>query len=245
MDNALYTALSGATRSMETQRVYANNLANMSTPGFRADYLNAMAQTVPGEGFDTRVQSRIGEQWTDMNTGPLARTDQPLDLAIEGEGWFSVQDANGEEAYTRAGSLRVDGEGVLRTATGLVVVSDAGPAMLPPFERVEVGSDGRISVKLEGAAESELAEVSFLKLVNPPADQLSKGDDGLFRLPDGAEAPIDPEVSIVSGYLEGSNVNAVKEMVSFINLSRNFEMQLKVMRSVETVAEAGDRMLRA
>lgn len=244
MDRALYTALSGATRVMTEQQVRSNNMANLSTDGFKADYINAMAVSVEGDGFDTRIHSRNGEQWTDKSAGRLEYTGRELDVAIEGDGWFTLMDEQGNETFTRDGAFHVDAEGVLRGKNNLMVSGDGAPVVLPPYEKLEVGADGRISVRPAGANQGQIVEIGVLKLVNPDPADLSKREDGLFRLPQDAAGELDPEVTMVSGYLEGSNVNAVREMVSFISLSRNFEMQLKMMQSTEVVAEAGDQLLK-
>ena len=244
MDKTLYTAMSGATRIMETQQVKANNIANLSTTGFKADFNNAFAEALQGEGFDSRVHTRNAEQWTDMSGGSLSQTGNELDVAIRGEGWFSVLDAEGNESYTRAGRFHVDGNGIMRTDNGMMVAGEGGAIMLPEYEQLDIGEDGVVTVIPSGAGNEQVMQVAQLKLVNPPAADLTKSPDGLFRLPEGEVAAEDPEVALVSGYLEGSNVNGVSEMVSFLSMSRGFEMQLKMMKSAETVARAGDQLLR-
>ncbi|MRI33929.1 flagellar biosynthesis protein FlgF [Endozoicomonas sp. OPT23] len=241
MNSVLSTALEGTVRIMQKQQVHANNLANLSTSGFRADYLSTMEaaeNAAAGEKIDS-------QQWSSFESGPMMQTGRSLDVAINGEGWFAVLDDKGKEAYTRAGSFMVDQAGMLKTRDGHAVLSDAGPVVLPPFERVEVGSDGRITVKPQGARENALAEIGVLKLVNPAAADISKSQDGLFRRDVPDPLPADPAIRVSSGILEGSNVNAVKEMVSFIELGRQYEMQLKTMKSMENIGASGDKLLRA
>lgn len=244
MDKALYTALSGATRAMHSQRMHANNLANISTDGFRADYLNAVSALIPGEGEQTRIHVTNGDQWTDLNAGQQSYTGRDLDVAIQGEGWFTVMNEEGEQAYTRDGAFFADADGVLRNAQGWFVAGQGGPVQLPDYEQLTIGADGRISVVINGMEGNEMVMVDVLQLVNPDAADLHKGTDGLFRVAEDIEVAADGAVTVVSGYLEGSNTNPVSEMVAFTNLSRNFEMQLKMMRSVEQVAQAGDELLR-
>ena len=243
MNKLLSGALDSVMNTMQAQRVHANNLANVSTSGFRSDYMNVVADMQTQQEGQTLENSV--ELWSDASGGALMQTGRTLDLAIEGEGWFAVQDAAGEEAYTRLGSMEIDQDGVLRTSSGLPVVGDGGPMVLPPYEQMVIGNDGRISIKMNGAANTQLAEVGFLKMVNPPAETMVKGEDGLFRLDTAEMAPQDAAVSVVSGYLEGSNVSAVKEMVSFLNLSRNFEMHMKTITSSEKVAESNLKMIQA
>lgn len=244
MDKTLYTAMSGASRIMQTQQVKANNLANLSTTGFKADFNNAYAQALEGEGYNSRVHSHNVEQWTDVSGGSLSQTGNNLDLAIQGEGWFAVMDAQGEEAYTRNGRFHLDGEGVLRSDNGMIVMGEGGPVMLPEYEQLVIGDDGTVSVIPAGGEQNQMMVAADLKLVNPPAENLTKGPDGLFRLPGNEVAPAEEDVAVVSGYLEGSNVNAVGEMVSFMSLSRGFEMQLKMMQAAKTIAQSGDLLLR-
>ena len=244
MDKALYTSLSGATRAMQAQQMHANNLANVNTDGFRADYLNAVSKTVEGGEMDSRVHVRSEEQWTDLSAGQLSHTNRELDIAIEGQGWLTLVSEEGEEAYTRDGSFFVDAEGVVRNQQGWMVAGQGGAIQLPDYSSLEVGSDGTISVVMNGMAEDQIVMIDTLKLVNPDAADLQKYPDGLFRAPVGVPVDVDPAVTVVSGYLEGSNTSPVQEMVSMMNLSRNFEMQLKMMRSVEQVAQAGDELLR-
>ena len=244
MDKVLYTAMSGATRMMDTQQVRANNLANISTTGFKGDFNNAFALAVEGDGYSSRVHSQIGDQWTDMSGGALSQTGRSLDLSVQGEGWFALLDDQGNEVYSRAGNFHVDGDGILRAANGMMVSGEGGPVTVPDFQKVVVADNGMISVLPDGADQDQMMVVGNLKLVNPAAAELSKGEDGLFRVAGDQPADADPAVSVVSGYLEGSNVNAVSEMVSFMTLSRGFEMQMKMMQSAETIAEAGDALLR-
>ena len=244
MDKTLYTAMSGAARIMQTQQVKANNIANLSTTGFKADFNNAFAEALKGDGYDSRVHTRNMEQWTDMSGGTLSQTGNDLDVAIRGEGWFTVLDEDGNESFTRAGRFHVDGNGILRSDNGMMIAGEGGAIMLPEYEQLEIGEDGVISVIPNGAGKEQIMQVAQLKLVNPPAEDLTKGADGLFHLPEGEVATEDPDVHLVSGYLEGSNVNGVSEMVSFLSMSRGFEMQLKMMKSAETMARAGDQLLR-
>ena len=243
MDKALYIAMSGATRIMQTQQVKANNIANLSTTGFKADFNNAFAKALQGEGVDSRIHTRNVEQWTDMSGGALSQTGNQLDAAIQGQGWFVVLDEQGRESYTRSGRFHVDGDGVMRTDNGMMVAGEHGAIMLPEYEQLNIGEDGVITVIPGGAGKEQIMQVAQLKLVNPPAEKLSKGADGLFHLPEGEAADNAPEVTLVSGYLEGSNVNGVSEMVSFLSMSRGFEMQLKMMKSAETLASAGNQLL--
>ena len=244
MDKAIYTAMSGASRSMFQQRQHANNLANVNTNGFKADFAQVMAKNVEGDGLPTRVFTETTGTWTNTQAGNMTSTGRELDLAIQGEGWFAVLDENGEEAYTRAGQMQVSPEGILMTGRGHPVLDQGGaPIAVPEYEQFQVGSDGTISVLGAGDPNAQILNVGQLKLVNE-GEPLGKSTDGLFRTADNAPLDADPTVEVISGALESSNVNAVEEMVAFMSLGRQFEMQLKTIQTVNRMAEGGDRLIR-
>jgi flagellar basal-body rod protein FlgF len=174
----------------------------------------------------------------------LETTGRDLDVAVNGEGWIAVQAKDGSEAYTRAGDLHITEQGQLLTGTGLPVIGNAGPIAVPPAQKVEIGADGTISVIPQGGGGTDLAVVEQIKLVKPDKEQLQKGEDGLMRLADGVSAPASAEVKLVTGVLEGSNVSAVEEMVQMIELQRQYEMQIKMMKTVEDVGAAGAEIMR-
>jgi flagellar basal-body rod protein FlgF len=182
--------------------------------------------------------------WDDT-TGAMTATGQDLDIAVQGSGWFAVQGADGKEAYTRAGDLHVDANGQLLTATGRQVLADGGPISVPPYSAISVGRDGTVSIVPAGQSPSTTAAVGRIKLVNPPAAELQRGDDGLFRSTSGREAASDATVSVTSGVLESSNVNVADAMVKMIELSRRFELQVKAMRTAEDDAAATAKLLSA
>jgi len=145
MDRVIYTAMSGAKATMARQDALANNLANASTTGFRADLSAFRAVPVRGDGAPTRVSSLEATAGFDAAEGPILQTGRKLDAAIRGPGWFSVQGLDGNEAYTRAGSFQLSADGVLQTQSGLAVLGDGGPIAVPAGAEVTIGSDGSIS----------------------------------------------------------------------------------------------------
>ncbi|WP_285258885.1 flagellar basal-body rod protein FlgF [Halopseudomonas bauzanensis] len=243
MDKSLFLSMSGASQNMLAQRAHANNLANVSTTGFRRDFEQARSMPVFGEGFATRAYAMTERPGTDMSSGTLQQTGRDLDVAIEGEGWIAVQAPDGGEAYTRAGNLKIDVFGILRTSGGLPVLGNAGPIALPPADKVEIGTDGTISFRAQGEAPNVLAEVDRIKLVKPDQVAMHKGEDGLMRMNDGQEQPADGAVTLVTGFLEGSNVNAVEEMTAMLSLARQFELHIKMMRTAEENAQATNKLL--
>lgn len=233
MDRLIYVAMSGAKQTMLQQSTVANNLANLTTTGFRAQQVAMRAAPVVGEGLPTRAFAVDSTPGADFRQGAIQHTGRDLDVAIEGRGWIAVQAADGSEAYTRAGSLEVNGNGVLQTRGGLNVAGEGGAIAVPPDVRVTVGRDGTVSTVPEGNRPNQVAALGRIKLVNPDESQLVRGADGLFRLRDGGVATVDPQVRMVGAALEGSNVNAVDAMVSMIALARQFDLQIKMMQNAE------------
>lgn len=230
MENILYNAMNGARVNMDRMAITSNNLANNNTPGFKADIMVAQTMYMNGTANAWVVENGNG---TDTTDGALITTGRDLDVAIQGKGWFAVQDAQGKETYTRAGNFKIDANGVLTTANGLAVLGDGGPISIPPAQRMEIGSDGTISVVPLGANANELAVIDRFKLVNPDPKSLVKGSDGLMRLNKGGAAPVDPMIFVINGALEGSNINPVDQMVAMIGAGREFDSHMKVMQMVD------------
>ncbi|MEC5387374.1 flagellar basal-body rod protein FlgF [Uliginosibacterium sp. H3] len=233
MDKLIYTAMSGAKATMAQQAAVANNLANTSTTGFRSELHRFRAVEVQSPAAHTRAFVVDANMATDYRTGPLQRTGGAYDVAVVGSGMFAVQAANGSEAYTRNGNFTVDSEGVMRTQSGLTVVGDSGPIAIPPDNDVEIAYDGTITAVPRTGARNAATTAGRLKLVNPAEADLRRGEDGLFRTANGAPAQQDEAVKIASGYVEGSNVNIVEQMVNMISLGRHFEMQTKLLSTAQ------------
>jgi flagellar basal-body rod protein FlgF len=243
MDRMLYVAMTGARETMRAQTANNHNLANASTTGFRADLQAFQARQVAGDGFESRVFATAATTGFDATAGASMSTGRDLDVAMQGSGYIAVQGPDGREAYTRAGDLRIDVTGQLRTGTGLAVLGEGGPIAVPPHASLVVGGDGTISIVPLGQGAETRAEVGRIKLVNPGVEELSKGQDGLFRMKDGSDAPPDAAARLASGVLESSNVNVADAMVNMIELSRRFDMQVRAMRAAEDTATASARLL--
>ena len=238
MDRSLYVAMTGAQQTMLAQAVNNNNIANISTPGFRADLAQFRSMPMFGPGQPSRVYAMTENPATDFAQGAVNATGNPLDIAINGDGWIAVQASNGKEAYTRAGNLRIDQGGRLVTANGRSVLSEGGPIAIPPASKIEIAEDGTVSIKALGDQAKEMTVVDRIKLVRPNQKQLQKGIDGLMYFNNGAKAAADANVKVVSGMLEGSNVNMAQAMVNMIDLARHYDMQIKLMREAEQNADA-------
>jgi flagellar basal-body rod protein FlgF len=249
MDRLIYTALSGATQTLERQAVVANNMANASTPGFRGQLSMFRAVPVNGDGNATRAITAATTPGADLSPGTLTETGRTLDVAIDGDGWLAVQAQDGSEAYTRAGGLQMDSTGLLRS-NGNVVLSEFGaPLVLPLGAKVTIAADGTISALGAGDQPNAIAEVGRLKLVNPPADQIARGGDNLFHPranadgTPGAAFAADENVVVVSGAIESSNVDPTEAMVSMIENARRFEMQMKMVSSIDENDQSANRLL--
>ena len=243
MDRMVYLAMSAAKHAMRAQSVATNNLANASTTGFKADLAAVRAMPVFGPGHPSRVFAMAERPGTDLAPGSLQTTGNDLDIAINGDGYLAVIAPDGTEAYTRAGELKLTVNGQLQTSAGHPVLGNGGPIALPQFDSMVIGVDGTISVRPLGQEANTLAQVDRIKLVRPQADLLRKGADGLLRLEDGSNAPIDAGVRITRGALEESNVNPVTEMINIISHARRYEMAVKAMASAQQMDAAAGRLL--
>src|ERR1035437_894970 len=234
MDRLIYTAMSGASQTMSRQAAVANNLANVTTTGYRAEEHRLRAVQVQSQALPTRAFVIDASTHSNFTPGPLQSTGRTFDVAVQGQGWVALAMPDGSEAYTRNGSLQLDVNGVLQTRDGIPVQGDGGAISGPPDVKVTIANDGSISVIPESDAQNTVNAIGRIKLVNPPETDLVRGSDGLFRLRDGSPAPSDPAVMAARGYLEGSNVNPVEQMISMISLARQFDMQMKLLTNAST-----------
>lgn len=243
MDRLIYTAMTGARQAFLQQAGVAHNLSNASTVGYRAMEHRFRSVPVQGEGAPTRafvVDASVADVF---EQGPMMATGRPLDVAVRGDGWIAVQTANGQEAYTRAGNLQVNANGQLQTAGGLTVLSEGGPIAVPPDNSITISPDGTVSVVPLFGTPNNVNDVGRIKLVNPASETLVRGDDGLFRTRGGQPAESDENVRLAPETLESSNVNPVDAMVSLISLSRQFEMQIKMLQSADSNAAKASQIL--
>jgi flagellar basal-body rod protein FlgF len=243
MDRLIYVAMTGAKHTFLQQETMANNLANATTTGFRAQLDSFRALPVFGEGSPTRAFVVDATTGTDFTPGVVEQTGRDLDVAIHGSGWIAVQSPDGSEAYTRNGSLQVNPNGVLQTRNGLNVLGDAGPLSIPPDTEITVARDGTISTVPTGTGVTEVATIGRIKLVNPAEPDLVRGDDGLFRLKTNTPAPADAKVALAPASLETSNVNVAEVLVNMIALARQFDMQVKMVQTADANAQQSGQIL--
>ncbi len=238
MDRMIYLSMSGAKATMQRQDTLANNLANVSTVGFRAELAAFRAVPVQGSGASTRVYALESTPGYNPEAGSVSATGRNLDVAMKGNSWLAIQGLDGTEAYTRAGSLDVSSDGTLTTRGGLTVLGDGGPIQVPPNSEITIGADGSVSAK---GSNGKSNAVGKLKLVTPEGP-LQRGTDGLFRAADG-ELPADANARVQDGALEGSNVSPVETMVAMITAARQFEAQMKMLQTAEGDEKAAAQLL--
>ena len=244
MDRLINTAGSGAKHILDRQATTANNLANVTTTGFRAQIDSFRAVPVVAEGtLPTRAFVVNSTVASDFSSGPLQLTGRDLDVAVKGKGFIAVQMADGSEAYTRNGALQMNENGLLTTTQGFTIQGDGGPITVPPEVSVAIGGDGTISTIASTTKPGAPTVLGRIKLVNPAEQDLVRGDDGLFRMKSGAAAEADPQVAVAGGALEGSNVSPIDSMVTMISLARAFDLQMSLMKNAENNAAKATQIL--
>lgn len=243
MDRFLYLAMNGAKNAMYAQQTNANNLANASTVGFKADLDHFKSLPVYGPGHPDRAYSSNERTGTDFSNGATMTTGRDLDVRINNEGWFVVQTENGDEALSRRGDLHLDQNGFLYNGANQLIMGEGGPITVPDHDSLTIGRDGTITIRPAGQGANALVAIDRIRLVNPALDQLEKGEDGLFRHKEGEVFIADANVSITGGALEASNVNTVDAMVKMLEYSRFYEMQTKMLNVANEADQSSARLL--
>ncbi|MFD1786090.1 flagellar basal-body rod protein FlgF [Sphingomonas floccifaciens] len=246
MDRMVYTALSGLKGQMSAQASIANNIANASTTGFRADR-TAFQQLMlkGGAGLESRQPMSEEVLDADRRAGTIQATGRKLDIAIPGASWMAVQSPDGTEAYTRRGDLQITESGVLQTGDGFPVMGSGGPITVPPAQDVMIGEDGTISILPIGAAPgTPPQEVDRIRFGNPQGTQTAKGLDNLLRVKGGGVLPDDLDAKVQIGALEGSNVNLTQSLVDMIENQRSYEVQASVLKEAKSMDEASSSLMR-
>lgn len=244
MDRLLYIAMNGAKNALHAQQTNANNLANVSTVGFKSQLDHFESEPVYGPGHATRAYASDKPSGVDFKHGPVMSTGRELDVTINGDGWFEVQADDGSAAFSRRGDFRTDPSGLLLNGANQIVMGEGGPITIPDFESMVIAADGTISIRAQGQAANTLVVVDRLKMVKPDLDNLERGEDGLFRTRDGSVAVPDASVTITNGALEASNVNTVDAMVKMMEYARFYETQVKLMSVAEENDASSSRLMR-
>ncbi|HDY82112.1 MAG: flagellar biosynthesis protein FlgF [Gammaproteobacteria bacterium] len=243
MDHLVYIAASGAGETMLAQAVNTHNLANASSVGFRADLISAQSALLSGEQMGSRVYSGMHNSGVDFREGVINSTGRDLDVAINGKGWIVVMAPDGSEGFSRRGDLHIDEFGQLIDGAGQQIMGNSGPIALPPYSSIAIGADGTVSIVPLGEDPNTLAAIDRIKLVNPDTMQMNKGAGGVIQMVSGEEVAADANVTLLSGSLESSNVDSVGAMVRMIELSRQFEHHIKIMKVAEQLDQASTQLM--
>ena len=230
MDRVIYLAMTGAKQVAEQQATTSHNLSNLNTIGFRAQLDSFKAVPVKGPSLPTRAYVLDATTGNDFSQGAMQETGRTLDVAVRGAGWLALQQEGGGEVYTRDGRLKLNENGVLTGAQALAVAGEAGPITAPPDARLTIAADRTVSAI---DAQGKAVALGRIRLVDPPAQDLLRGDDGLFRTRSGEAAEPSASVQLQAGALEGSNVNAIDAMVSLIRQARSFELEMSLLKNAE------------
>ena len=244
-DRSLYIAMTGASANLRAQAGVAHNLANANTVGFQATLSGTVAAPILGAGLPSRVATTVQDMGVSSASGSLSTTGNALDVALQPGHFLAVQDRNGGVAYTRAGDLKINANGLLTTGNGMPVLDQAGaPMSIPPNDALHIGGDGTVSIVPQGQPASTMASAGRLQVVAADTRDLVRGDDGLMHAAPGKPAPIPASGDVVAtGVLESSNVDTTGALVSMIELARQFEMQVRVLHSVDENTQAGNSLL--
>jgi flagellar basal-body rod protein FlgF len=244
MDRLVYTALSGLRSQMQAQASIANNIANASTTGFRADRVTFDRMVLSGSPLDTRTLASEEVTDADRRAGTIVQTNRPLDVAVTGESWIAVQGTDGSEAYTRRGDLSVAASGVLETGDGFPVMGSGGPITVPPYTSISIAGDGTVSIVPQGGDPNAPQVIDQIKLVSTQGSQTVKGLDNNLHVKGGGVLPADLDAKLETGALEQSNVNLTQALVDMIENQRSYEVQANLLKEAKAMDESTASLMR-
>jgi flagellar basal-body rod protein FlgF len=244
MDRLVYTTMSGLRSQMAAQSTIANNIANASTTGYRAERVNFDRLVLQGSGFETRQLSAEEVDDFDRRAGTIVQTARPLDVAVTTDSWIAVQAADGSEAYTRRGDLSVAASGVLETGDGFPVMGSGGPITVPPYQSIAIAEDGTVSIVPAGGDPTQPQVIDKIKLASPEGSQTAKGLDNLLHVKGGGVLPEDLDGKVASGALEQSNVNLTQALVDMIENQRSYEVQAGLLKEARNMDESAASLMR-
>lgn len=243
MDRLIYTALTGAKQFMERQATVSHNLANANTTGFKAqvDVLRSTSIGTSPNGYATQVAADLAG--ISLAKGNLIQTGRMLDLAIEGDGWFVVKNNHGEEGFTRSGEFKISENGVLQTSSGMIVQGENGPISIQADMEILIDKEGVIST-VQGSGLQAQTIIDKLKFYDLDDKSLVRGLDGLFYPKQtNFNPPLNNSVKVKPGYLESSNVNVIDAMVNMLNLSKQYDMQIEMIKTAQTIDSHAGQIL--
>lgn len=243
MDRLVYTALTGLRSQMAAQSTIANNIANASTTGYRADRVSFDRLVLTG-GLETRQLAAEEVDDFDRRAGTIVQTARPLDVAVTSDSWIAVQATDGSEAYTRRGDLSVAASGVLETGDGFPVMGSGGPITVPPYQSISIADDGTVSIVPAGGDPTQPQVIDKIKLASPEGSQTAKGLDNLLHVKGGGVLPEDLDGKLASGALEQSNVNLTQALVDMIENQRSYEVQASLLKEAKNMDESAASLMR-
>ena len=234
MNSGIYAALSGSIAALKRMDTISNNLANVNTPGFKKDKM-AFESMLAGVVKPPAVPSASTADpilqkenvFVDYGSGSVSQTGNPFDLAIDGDGFFTIQTPQGQ-AYTRQGNFRLSADGTLVTSDGNAVLGQNGPLRIQGG-LVEISNKGEVLV--DGVSVGTLSIVDFAKPYN-----LTKLSSAQFVPSDARITPQPSTASVNQGQLEGSNVETITEMVQMIETNRYYETCQRVIKGFDDMA---------
>ena len=247
MDRLAQTALSAIRQMQDLKFDLAHNLANVNVPGFRRDlpnegnagFLKALdretAKVLPLETDQRLFSSEMGQ---------LQNTGVETDIAVLNEAYFFIQPENGQVALSRRGDLSVDGQNQLVNGAGDLILSDGlAPIVLPPFSSISITDIGEVLIQEPGAAIGDLTAIGFIGSTQAELEQLTKSLDGKIRKSDGTVPAADQTGKFGQGFLEASNVNAIEELVKNLDMQRQFEINVKLIKKASELDSAAAKLM--
>ena len=247
MDKLVYTAATGLRAHMSAQAAIANNMANATTTGFRADRVVFDRIELKGGGsrFEARMPAATEVTDADRSIGAMVQTGRNLDVALtDSDSWIAVQAPDGTEAYTRRGDLSVTASGTLQTGDGYLVMGASGPITVPPYQTLSISSEGAISIVPLGGTGGEMQVIDKIKLVSDKGSSTVKGLDNLMHVRGGGVLPENLDAKLASGTLEQSNVNMTQVLVDMIENQRSYEVQANLLKEAKNMDEGATSVMR-
>jgi flagellar basal-body rod protein FlgF len=247
MDRLAQTALSALRQMQDNKFDLAHNLANVNVPGFRRDLPNE------GNAGFLKELEKLSAKVLPMETetrkfsneaGQLQNTGLETDVAVLNQGFFYIQPENGEIALSRRGDLGLNAQNQLVNGVGDLVLSDGlAPLILPNFTSMSITDIGEVLVQEPGAPDGQLTNVGFIGSTSSEIDQLVKSLDGNIRKADGTVPAADQTARFGQGFLEASNVSAIEELIRNIDMQRQFEINVKLIKKASDLDSAGAKLM--
>ena len=248
MDKLIYTTQTTISNLYENRSIRSQNLANMNVPGYRRDLQVETSGTVYAHIMDT-LDTRAFSLRTDVTSfsaepAELKHTEESLDVAIRGEGYFLVEGSNGPY-LSRRGDMSVDQNGFLKNGDQAIMLDvNQNQIEVPPYRRITISSQGEITIEPLNAPAGTFQLVGQLGMTSAADVTLKKYEDGKIRAEDGTLPPADDQVTVMQHYLEQSNVNIVDELVSSIEEQRQYEIGVKMIKTAKSLDESGASLLK-